>query len=103
MDNSVRQTTARVKGMQTIEDRVRATLRQYGLKLRPKDLAWNQNQPYVTKPDALELTIRVTGIPSVRQAFSCHEVERCAKGVSDPETVIKIQTITERLHQLKPG
>jgi hypothetical protein len=102
MDNSFRQTAARVKGMQTIEDKVRATLRQYGLKLRPKDLAWNQNQLYVTNPDALELTVRVNGGPPVLQVFSCLEVERCARSISDPDTAIKIQSIAEEFHKLKP-
>jgi len=102
MDNSFRQTAARVKGMQTIEDKVRATLRQYGLKPRPKDLAWNQNQLYVTNPDALELTVRVNGGPPVLQVFSCLEVERCARNVSDPDTAIKIQSIAEEFHKLKP-
>ena len=102
MDNSVRQTAARVKGMQTIEHKVRATLRQYGLALRPKDMAWNRNQPYVTNPDALELTVRVNGGPPVLQVFSCLEVERCARNVSDPDTAIKIQSIAEEFHKLKP-
>jgi hypothetical protein len=97
MDSSFRQTADRVKGMRTIEDEIRATLKRRGLSIREKDFAWNRNRPYEAVPETLELSVRTNGARPALQTFTHDEVARCARAVRDPVVTAKIQAMIEHV------